>query len=259
MESGYIDFRYLQLKKTPSAAKCALISVIAGIGLSFPYLIQIFCGTTSYVKIQPYHDYSGIVRCQFWLSNPYGFNFSRYLDHGLPVFATDAAIFLMAILLWTSFTSILLNEEKKRWQIFPLTITFGFTIPILVFTLSMLLFSRTLMVMVGFLNNPISIYVLLILALSFTFGLKKLMYLMIPGLFGYFIGFLLLTYIGSQISNYQFEKFVPAERIANWLTLTQISKNLIWNFFLGIGMYATYAKSRKISESFARFENSRGN
>jgi hypothetical protein len=107
----------------------------------------------------------------------------------------------------------------------------------------------------GFLNNPLSIYLLLSLALGITFGIKKLSHLIILGLFGYFLGYLILVYVINQITNTRFENLVPIARIVNWLTFAQIAKNLIWNFFIGIGVFSTYAEARKLSNSFARFDD----
>ena len=80
---------------------------------------------------------------------------------------------------------------------------------------------------------------------------------MIPGLIGYFLGYLFLEYVSYQITNSQYENVVPAERIVNWFSLVQIAKNLIWNFFVGIGVFATYAEARKLTDSVARFEDTK--
>ena len=82
------------------------------------------------------------------------------------------------------------------------------------------------------------------------------MHLIIPGLIGYYLGYIIIIFVVNQINNSQFENFfVPTEKIINWLTIAQISRNLIWNFFVGIGVYATYAESRKLSNSLARFKD----
>jgi hypothetical protein len=254
MEGTYLDFRYLQFRKTPSSAKCALISLVSGIALSLPYILQILLGSTSYVKFQSYRDISGLIKCNFWLENPYGLDFFRYVNYGFNVLLPDLVIFFVAVLLWTFFMSLLINETKKQWQIYPLTMTFGFTIPVLLFTISIFTGSEVLQGIAKLVSQPIAIYLLLSFALGIVFGKKKIIYFLLLGLFGYFLGYLLLSYVANQITNSQFEKAVPIEKLANWLSLVQIAKNLIWNFFIGIGVYIAYGDVRKLSGSFARFE-----
>jgi len=255
MEGTYLDFRYLQFRKTPSSAKCAFISLVAGIALSLPYILQIILGNTSYVKFQPYRDISGLIKCNFWLENPYGLDFFRYINYGFNVLLPDLVIFFVAVLLWTFLMSLLINDAKKQWQIYPLTITFGFTIPVMVFTISIFTGSQPLQAVAKLVSQPIAIYLLLSFALGIVFGKKKIIYFLLLGLFGYFIGYLLLVYVTNQIINSQFEKAVPTERFANWLSLVQIAKNLIWNFFIGIAVFVAYGEVRKLSSSFARFED----
>ncbi len=254
MEGTYLDFRYLQFRKTPSSAKCALISLVAGIALSLPYLLQLLLGKTSYVKFQPFRDVSGLMKCNFWLENPYGIDFIRYVNYGFNVLLPDLVIFFVAILLWTFLMSFLINETKKQWQIYPLTMTFGFTIPVLLFTISIFSGSESLQALAKLVSQPIAIYLLLSFALGIVFGKKKIIYFLLLGLLGYFLGYLLLAYVTNQIASSQFEKVVPTQRLANWLSLVQIAKNLIWNFFIGIGVYIAYGEVRKLSSSFARFE-----
>jgi hypothetical protein len=256
MEATYLDFRYLQLKKTPSSFKCAVTSLIAGIALSLPYLLQLILGLTPYFQIQPYQDGSGIIRVHSLINNPFGFDFSRYLNYGFKMLAVDFAIFLVTIILWTVAMSFVLNDGKKRWQLFPVVISIGFTLPVIVFTFSIFGTSKTFLLITSLLNNPLSIYGLLTIALGIVFGLKKLMHLLIPGLIGYYLGYIIIIFVVNQINNSQFDNFfVPTEKIINWLTIAQISRNLIWNFFVGIGVYATYAESRKLSQSLARFDD----
>ena len=257
MEATYLDFRYLQFKQTPSSTKCALISLLAGLALSLPYILSIFLSTSPYIQIQPYYDQAGILRCHFSLGNPYGFELGRYINYGFKKLVPDSIIFLSAVTLWTVCMSFLLNDQKKKWQIFPIIISFGFTLPVVIFSLSIFTPFKILTMLVGVLNTPMTVYILLSFALGLTFGKKKIMHLMIPSIIGYFLGYLLLKYVSSQIANSQFDKIVPTERIVYWLSLVQITKNLIWNFFIGIGAYAAYAEARKLSDSVARFEDTK--
>lgn len=252
MEANYLDFRYLQFKKIPNPSRCCIFSIIAGIVLSLPYFWQLFAGSNAYCHIQPYHDASGFIRVSLTIDNPYGFNFIRYVDNGFKLLIMDLIIRFIAIGLWTFFMCFLLNDTKKRWQIFPLAISIGFTLPVMVFTISFFNPSRFF---TGLLNNPLTIYLLLTIALSITLGIKKLMFLLIPGLIGYSIGYLVLVYMTNQIMRVQFVNIVPTEKIINWLTFSQITQNLIWNFFIGIGVYATYGSTRKLAQSFAHFED----
>jgi len=59
MAENYLDFRYLQLRKTPSSLKCAIFSLLAGIALSLPFLLSLFFKNISYFHIQPYYDHFG--------------------------------------------------------------------------------------------------------------------------------------------------------------------------------------------------------
>lgn len=230
--------------------------MIAGAALSLPYFLQMILNTTPYFQIQPYHDVSGIIRVHFLVNSPFGFDFSRYINYGFRMLASDFAFFLAAIILWTLAMSFLLNDSKKRWQLFPVVISIGFTLPVIVFTLSIFETSKTFFWITSILNNPLAIYSLLMIALGIVFGIKKLMHLIIPGLIGYFLGYLVVVFVANQINNSQFDNlFIPTKKIINWLTIAQISRNLIWNFFVGIGVYATYAESRKFSHSLARFED----
>lgn len=255
MAANYLDFRYLQLKKTPSSLRCATLSVVAGIALSLPFWLSLFLKNISYFHIQSYYDHLGMVRIKLTIDNPFALNLCHYLGDSFKRLALDLAIFLAAINLWTFFICFLLNDTKKRWQIFPITITTGFTLPVVIFTFSIFTASKFFVTLNNILNNPLSIYFLLSFALGIIFSIKKLMYLIIPGLIGYFIGHAILVYVTNQIAIIQFSAEIPTERIINWLTLIQITKNLIWGFFIGIGVYATYAKARKLADSIAHFED----
>ena len=257
MEATYLDFRYLQFKQTPSSTKCALISLLAGLALSLPYILSIFLSTSPYIQIQPYYDQAGILRCHFSLGNPYGFELGRYINYGFKKLVPDSIIFLLAVTLWTVCMSFLLNDTKKKWQVFPIVISFGFTLPIIIFSFSIFTASKILTSLVEIFSNPITIYILLGFALGVTFGKKKIMHLLIPGVIGYFLGHFILAYVSFQIKYSQFDNVVPIERIVNWFSLVQIAKNLILNFFIGIGVYATYAEARKLSDSVARFEDTK--
>uniref|UniRef100_A0A7C6EBV5 Uncharacterized protein n=1 Tax=candidate division WOR-3 bacterium TaxID=2052148 RepID=A0A7C6EBV5_UNCW3 len=255
MAENYLDFRYLQLRKTPSSLKCAIFSLLAGIALSLPFLLSLFFKNISYFHIQPYYDHFGKMRINLTMDNPYGLDFTRYLGDSFKRLALDLAIFLAAINLWTFFMCFLLNDTKKRWQIFPITITVAFTLPVVLFTFSLYTSSKFFFNLNSVLNNPFAIYFLLSIALSIIFGIKRIMYLIIPGLIGYFIGYLILVYVTNQVANIKFISDIPTEKMTNWLTLIQITKNLIWGFFIGIGVYATYGQARKLADSIAHFED----
>ncbi|MEO0114735.1 MAG: hypothetical protein ABIK93_04610 [candidate division WOR-3 bacterium] len=255
MEATYLDFRYLQLKKIPSSSRCIIFSLLAGIALALPYLFSLIFGATVYFTVQPYYDHSGAIRVNPTIANPYSLDFCRYIGKSFTQLLTDLAIYLVAINLWSFFMSWLLNDTKQRWQFFLSAITIGFSLPVIVFTLSIFtdinLFDR----LNGILNNPIAIYLLLSFALGITFGPKKLMDMVIPSLIGYLIGHLILIYAVAQISKISFDSLVSTGYITNWLLLIQILKNLIWNFLLGLGVYSTYRGARKLTDSLAHFEN----
>lgn len=255
MEATYLDFRYLQLKKTPSSARCIIFSLLAGIALALPYLFSLIFRANVYFTVQPYYDHSGAIRVNLAIANPYSLDFCRYVGKSFMQILTDLAIYLVAINLWSFFMCWLLNDPKQRWQFFLSAITIGFSLPVIVFTLSIFTDINFFDRLNSILNNPIAIYLLLSFTLGITFGLKKLMYMIIPSLIGYLIGQLILIYAVAQISEISFESPVPTGHIKNWLMLIQILKNLIWNFLLGLGVYSTYRAARKLADSLAHFEN----
>lgn len=259
MEANYLDFRYLQFRETPSSSKCAFVCMLAGIALSLPYFCQIIFRTCPYIQIHPSFHSSGLIRCLINFVNPYGLELTRYIEQGFGLIVPDLIIFLVTIILWTLCMSFLMNDSKKRWQLFPSTITFGFTLPLVIFTLSIFVVSNALTIIAKIINNPITSYLLLSFALGIIFGKKKILYIMIPGALGYFLGYLIVVYVTHQITNSQFERIIPTTRIITLLSLAQIAKNLVWNFFIGIGVFATYSDARRLSDSVARFEDTKTN